>query len=202
MKTRSRSCVRPMSDARTMQPATLKPSFRRSPRTLAAPGTWSAPAERNPATFSMRTNHGRAWAMIRRAGLQRSRSSVLPPRRPAKECGWQGIPPMRPSTRPRNWRPGKVRTSLQTAAGAMRPSSICATSEATAKLSLSTQSTVRACGIASSTARSRPPPPVQRLRMLRRWGRRARSLTHAPYRKEHQRLRASPGAQTSRLVRH
>lgn len=85
------------------------------------------------------------------------------------------MPPMSPSTRPRHVLPLKVRTSLHKSAGAKRPCSIAATSVAAAQASLSTSTTGRALGSASSTPRSSPLPPVQRLMMLMS-GRTATSL--------------------------
>lgn len=109
--------------------------------------------------------------MIRRAVDQRSRGSARSRRLPARLCGWHGMPPMRPSTQPRHARPSKVLASLHTGAGAMRPCCIAETSCAAAKASLSTSTTLRALGIASSTPRSRPPPPVQMLMRSRCSGR-------------------------------
>ncbi len=158
MKRRSRSCDARTSDARKRPPATEQPRRRRSPRTRRAP-----PSEESiPPTFSMSIHQAPDWTKMRRAAPQRSRGSSRPRRLPARLWGWHGMPPTTPSTPPRRRRPGTVRTSLQIGAGAMMPWRICATSPATAKASLSTHRIGRALGIASSTARSRPPPPVQR----------------------------------------
>ena len=89
------------------------------------------------------------------------------------------MPPMKPSTAPRHGRPSKVVTSLHIGAGAMRPSCIALTKWPAAKASLSTSTTGRAFGIASSMPRSSPPPPVQTLIMLRLSGRTA-TFTGAP----------------------
>lgn len=179
MKRRSRSWLAPTSAAAKSPISTAKPSRRRSRQTRSAP-----PDESMPPTFSMRTNQAPDWTTMRRAVLQRSRSSSWARRLPARLCGWQGMPPMTPSRQPRQARPAKVRASLHTGAGARRPARIAATRCATAKASLSTMQTMRASGIASSTPRSSPPPPVQRERMRapargrgRSWGRRA-TFTH------------------------
>ena len=121
-----------------------------------------------PGTFSMRTTQAPDWTTMRLAADQRSRASADPRRFPATECGWHGMPPMRPSTHPRQRRPLKVRASLHTGAGARRPSSIAETSRAAPKASLSTMQTEREPGTASSTPRSSPPPPVQMLMKSRR----------------------------------
>lgn len=177
---RSRSWLAPTSAAVNSPPSTSKPSRCRSRLTRSAPGSRPGCAESIPATFSMRTNHAPDWTMIRLASDQRSRSSPSPSRFPARLCGWHGIPPMRPSTRPRQGRPLKVVTSLQIAAGAMRPCCIALTRCEQAKASLSTSTTLRALGIASSTPRSSPPPPVQRLMRLRLSGRRATFIQTFP----------------------
>lgn len=161
IKTRVRSCGAPTSAEVNNPISTSKPSLRRSRQTRFAP-----PVESIPWTFSMRTNHVPDWTMMRRVSDHRSRSSSAPSRFPATECGWHGIPPMRPSTRPRHGRPLKVRTSLHTGAGAMRPLSIAETRRATANASLSTSTIERAFGIATSTPKSSPPPPVQSEMML------------------------------------
>ncbi len=98
---------------------------------------------------------------MRRKSAQRSRGSSCPRRRPAREWGWQGMPPTTPETCPRNCRPSKVLASSQTGAGARRPACIAATRWATAKASLSTIATARLPGIARCSPRSSPAPPVQ-----------------------------------------
>lgn len=173
MKTRIRSCGAPTSADVNNPTSTSKPSLRRSRHTRSAP-----PVESIPATFSMRQNHAPDWTIMRRASAHRSRSSSAPSHFPATECGWHGIPPMRPSTRPRHARPLKVRTSLHTGAGAMSASSIAETRWATAKASLSMYTTGRVHGIAISTPRSSPPPPVQsEMTLICRGGCRATFMT-------------------------
>lgn len=176
---RSRSWLAPVSDAVNSPASIVKPNRRRSRQTRSAP-----PEESMPRTFSMRTNQAPLWTMMRLASLQRSRSSSSPRRFPARECGWHGMPPMTPSTRPCHGRPSKVVTSLHTGASARRPCCIAATRWPMAKASLSTSTTGRASGIASSKPISSPPPPVQRLMRLRDWGRRA-TFTSAPSKTPH-----------------
>ena len=89
----------------------------------AAPARCPSGAASMPGTFSMRHHQAPDCTTLRLATDQRSRGSSAPRRRPARLCGWHGMPPMRPSTHPRQRRPLKVRASLHTGAGARRPSS-------------------------------------------------------------------------------
>jgi hypothetical protein len=155
---RLRSWAAPTSDARTQHHSASYPRVARSAATTSCP----RPRKVIAATFSRKMRRGRTSSMVRARWDQTLDlgPSMMPSPFPASEISVQGKPPVMISTAPRHARPSKVRASLHTGASSRARSAMRETSRATPNASRSMYRTVRASGIASLTARSRPPLPL------------------------------------------